>query len=205
MKILVTAFDAFGGDDINAAQKVLEYLPEKVAGARIVKSILPTVFGKSISTLYYNIEKYSPNIVLCTGQAGGRMDIGIERIAVNINDASIEDNEGNKPADQFIFEDGPAAYFSNLPMEYMVKNIRKHGIPASISNTAGTFVCNHIMYGLLYLIDRRQPSIKGGFIHMPYLPEQVASKQRLLPSMNVNDILNGLIYAIEAIIEGEED
>ena len=166
----------------------------------IIKREIPTVFNKSIEVLENLIENEKPDIVICVGQAGGRYDISLERVAINIDDARIKDNEGNQPVDIKIFEDGENAYFTSLPIKRMVKKIREAGIPASISNTAGTFVCNHIMYGLLYLIDKKYPNIRGGFIHVPYLPEQVISK-RNMPSMSIENIRKGLRLAVEVVLE----
>ncbi len=204
MKILVTGFDPFGGESVNPAYEAVKRLDNNIAGAEIVKVEIPTVFRKSINKLDEAIERENPDIVICVGQAGGRFDITVERVAINISDASIEDNEGNMPIDEPIFEDGESAYFSQLPIKAMVQKIREGGIPASVSNTAGTYVCNHIMYGLHYLIDKKYPSVKGGFIHVPFLPEQVIDK-RATPSMNLNDIVKALTLAIEAVLENKED
>lgn len=204
MKVLVTGFDPFGGEKINPAYEAVKRLDNEINGAEIIKVEIPTVFKKSIEKLNLAIEKERPNIVLCVGQAGGRTDISIERVAINISDGRIEDNEGNQPIDEPIFEDGENAYFAKLPIKAMVKNIREGGIPASISNTAGTYVCNHIMYGLLYLIDKKYSDIKGGFIHVPFLPEQVVDKEGVA-SMSLDDIVKALTLAIEAIIEYDED
>lgn len=204
MKILVTGFDPFGGEKINPAYEAVKRLDNEINGAEIIKVEIPTVFKKSIEKLNLAIEKEKPDIVLCVGQAGGRYDITVERVAINISDGRIEDNEGNQPIDELIFEDGKNAYFAKLPIKAMVKNIREGGIPASISNTAGTYVCNHIMYGLLYLIDKKYSNIKGGFIHVPFLPEQVVNKQGVA-SMNIDDIVKALTLAIEATIEYGED
>lgn len=119
------------------------------------------------------MELEKPDIVLCIGQAGGRYDMTVERLAINVDDARIEDNEGNQPIDIPVFEDGENAYFSNLPIKAMVEEIKGQGIPASISNSAGTFVCNHIMYGVLYHINKTYKNMRGGFIHVPFINEQV--------------------------------
>lgn len=204
MKIMVTGFDPFGGESINPAYEAVKRLEDNISGAEIVKVEIPTVFRKSIEKLDEAIQRENPDVVVCVGQAGGRFDITVERVAINISDASIEDNEGNAPIDEPIFEDGKPAYFSRLPIKAMVKEIRAGGIPASISNTAGTYVCNHIMYGLHYLIDKKYPNMKGGFIHVPFLPQQVIDK-RNAPSMNLEDITKALTLAIEAVIEYKED
>lgn len=202
MKILITGFEPFGGESINPSYEAIKLLPDSINDAQIIKRQVPTVFRKSIEELEKLIKEFNPDIVISVGQAGGRAEISIERVAINIDDANIKDNEGNQPVDETIFEDGENAYFSNLPIKAMVEKIKKGGIPASISNSAGTFVCNHIMYGLLYLIDKKYPHIKGGFIHVPYLPEQVVDK-RNTPSMSLDNIKKALILAIETIIENE--
>jgi len=204
MKILITGFEPFGGEVINPSYEAIKSLPDNINGATIIKRQVPTVFKKSIIDLEKLIVEENPDIVISVGQAGGRTDITIERVAINIDDARIKDNEGNQPIDEVILEDGENAYFSNLPIKAIVEKIKGNGIPASISNSAGTFVCNHIMYGLLYLIDKRYSHIKGGFIHVPYLPEQVVDK-RNTPSMSLDNIMNGLILAIEAITENENE
>ena len=204
MKVLITGFDPFGGEKINPAFEGIKVLEDYILGAEVIKKELPTAFYKSIEILEELIIEEKPNIVICVGQAGGRYSISLERVAININDARIKDNEGNQPIDSKIFEDGENAYFSTLPIKAMAKNIREAGIPANISNTAGTFVCNHIMYGLLYLIDKKYHNIKGGFIHVPYLPNQIVSKDNV-PSMSLDNIRDGLRLAIEAAIEYDTD
>ncbi len=204
LKILVTGFTPFGGEKINPSYEAVKQLDGQILDARIVKAQIPTVFGKSIKNLEQLIKEERPDVVLCVGQAGGRFEISIERVAINVDDARIQDNEGNQPIDLPIYEDGRNAYFSNLPIKAIVKRIQESNIPASVSNTAGTFVCNHIMYGLLYLIDKKYPNIRGGFIHVPFVSEQVL-EQRNLPSMSIQQIVRGLTCAIEAIISNKED
>lgn len=204
MKVLVTGFEPFGGEKINPAYEAVKKLSNNINGAEIVKLEVPTVFGKSIERLHEAMEREKPDIVICVGQAGGRYDITIERVAINISDGRIADNEGNQPIDEPIFEDGKTAYFATLPIKAMVKKIRDSGIPASVSNSAGTYVCNHIMYGLLYLIDKEYPNIRGGFVHVPFLPEQVVDKGNT-PSMSLENITTGLALAIEAAVEYRQD
>ncbi len=204
MKVLVTAFDPFGGEEVNPALEAVKELPDTIAGAAIVKQEIPTVFRKAIDALDEKIARESPDITLCIGQAGGRFDITVERVAINVDDARIADNAGNQPIDTAIFEDGPTAYFARLPIKRMVAAIREEDLPASVSNSAGTFVCNHIMYGLLYLIDHKYPEMRGGFIHVPFIPNQVLDKP-MKPSMALDDITRGLEAALRAAIEHEED
>ena len=199
VKILVTAFEPFGGESVNPAHEAIKQLPDEITGAEIIKKEIPTVFIKAFSALEDTIEIEKPDIVICVGQAGGRFEIAVERVAINVDDARIPDNAGNQPVDQPIFEDGENAYFAKLPIKVMVKEIQKYGIPASVSNSAGTFVCNHLMYGLLYLIDRKYPNLYGGFIHIPFIPEQVVNKKNM-PSMALLDIVKGLEHAIKATL-----
>jgi len=199
MKILVTGFEPFGKETINPALEAVKKLDNKINGAEVVKTKIPTVFGKAIEKLEKEIEKEKPDIVICVGQAGGRSKITVERVAINIDDATIKDNEGNKPVDNKIFKDGGNAYFSRLPIKTIVKEMTKNKIPAYISNTAGTFVCNHLMYGLLYLIDKKYPNMWGGFIHVPFIPEQTLNKEA--PSMSLDDIIKGLTLVIETTVK----
>ena len=204
MKVLITGFDPFGGEDINPALEAVKLLPQNISGAEIIKLEIPTVFIKSLEKIEEAIVKHNPDIVISVGQAGGRFGVTPERVAINLDDARIKDNEGNQPIDISIFKDGEAAYFSNLPIKSMVKEMCEGGIPASVSNTAGTFVCNHVMYGVLYLINKKYPGIKGGFIHVPYIPSQVVTKPGT-PSMSLTDISKGLQLSIKAAIENNED
>ncbi|MED4750896.1 pyroglutamyl-peptidase I [Brevibacillus choshinensis] len=203
--ILVTGFDPFGGETMNPAWESVKRLKEgSSADYKLEVRQIPTVFDKSLKYLKEAIKETSPDIVFCIGQAGGRPDITIERVAINVNDARIPDNEGSQPIDTEVVEGGPVAYWSTLPIKAIVKELREKGVPASVSQTAGTFVCNHIFYGLMHTISTLNPSIRGGFIHIPYLPEQAA---RLVgqPSMAVETIVQGLRVAIEAALAHEQD
>ncbi|MED1724393.1 pyroglutamyl-peptidase I [Brevibacillus parabrevis] len=203
--ILVTGFDPFGGEAINPAWESVKRLAEIESGEyRIVARQLPTVFGKSVELLVQAIREISPDLVFCIGQAGGRADISIERVAINVDDARIPDNAGKQPIDTPIVEDGPVAYWSSLPIKAIVKEMRAKGIPASVSQTAGTFVCNHLFYGLMHAIAKEYPAVRGGFVHIPYLPEQ-AAKHPGQPSMSVETIVNGLQIAIETAVNHERD
>ena len=189
MKLLLTAFSPFGGEKINPSLEAVKLLKDKILETDIIKLEVPTVFGKSIKIVADAIEKERPDYVLCIGQAGGRYGITPERVAINIDDARIPDNEGNQPIDRPIFADGEPAYFSGLPVKAMVEEIRKEGLPASLSNSAGTYVCNHLM---------------GGFIHVPFIPEQTVDKPDK-PSMSLTDIVRGLEAAIRAVSRNEAD
>ena len=199
MKLLLTAFDPFGGDAINPALEAVKLVADKIGRFDIVKLEVPTVFRKSIDTVAKAIEEEKPDVVLCIGQAGGRFEITPERVAINVDDARIKDNEGNQPIDIKIFEDGENAYFTTLPIKAMVEAIREANLPAAVSNTAGTFVCNHLMYGVLYTLAKKYPHIKGGFTHVPFIPAQVARRTPVAPYMAVEDIKRGLEAAIAAI------
>ncbi|MBB1548127.1 MAG: pyroglutamyl-peptidase I [Lachnoanaerobaculum sp.] len=199
MKLLLTAFDPFGGDAINPALEAVKLVADKIGRFDIVKLEVPTVFRKSIDTVAKAIEEEKPDVVLCIGQAGGRFEITPERVAINVDDARIKDNEGNQPIDIKIFEDGENAYFTTLPIKAMVEAIREANLPAAVSNTAGTFVCNHLMYGVLYTLAKKYPHIKGGFTHVPFIPAQVARRTPVAPYMALEDIKRGLEAAIAAI------
>ncbi len=205
-KVLVTGFEPFGGERVNPSWEVVKQLGDlELSGAQIVVRQLPCVFGKAIEALNAAIDDVHPEMVLCVGQAGGRSDFSVERVAINIDDARIPDNEGNEPVDAAIVADGPAAYFSSLPIKTIVNGLRESGIPASISQTAGTYVCNHVMYGLMHRLA--QPScnvVKGGFIHIPYLPEQ-AAKHPGEPSMSVHTVMNALELTIAIALHTEQD
>ncbi|MDR0217931.1 MAG: pyroglutamyl-peptidase I [Enterobacteriaceae bacterium] len=203
--ILVTAFEPFGGDAINPSWEAIKPLQgEQIADAKIEIYQLSCVFGAALAQLYAAIDKYQPEMVLSVGQAGGRPDITVERIAININDARIADNAGKQPIDTPVVTGGPAAYFSSLPIKAMVNALKTAGIPASVSQTAGTFVCNHVMYGLLHYLTQKYPAARGGFVHVPYLPEQ-AAKNAGMPSMSLVTMTTGLKIAIEVAWKNKSD
>lgn len=206
MKILVTGFDPFGGDKVNPAIESVKRLPAEIDGVEIVKLEIPTVFYKSSDVVQEAIKKEQPDYVLNIGQAGGRAELTPERVAINMDDARIPDNDGQQPIDKAIREDGAPAYFSKLPIKAMVNYIREAGVPSSVSNTAGTFVCNHIMYQTLYLTMTEFPEVRSGFMHIPFLPDQVIERQNT-PSMALDDIVKGITAALQAIIDfdGKED
>lgn len=203
-KVLITCFDPFGGETINPSQMALRQLPDKIDGIKILKQEVPTVLNKSIDTLYEVLKKEAPYAVICVGQAGGHPNIAVERVAINIDDAPIPDNEGNQPIDTPVFADGPSAYFATLPVKAMVKNCNDIGIPAVISNTAGTFVCNHLMYAACHYAARNQPKLKAGFVHIPFLPEQTTDKPTM-PSMSCADIVTALKSFIKTVANVDQD
>lgn len=205
MKILITGFDPFGGADINPAYEAVKMLPDQIKEAEIIKMEIPTVFIKDGEVLEKAIGEHRPDVVVCVGQAGGRSDISVEKVAINLMEARIPDNEGNQPLDQKVWEDGENAYFATIPVKAMAGKIKAGGIPSSVSYTAGTFVCNDIMYRLLYLAEKQYQEIRGGFIHVQYLPEQAVILPAGTPTMAAETIAKGLELAMEAIIENEED
>lgn len=199
MKILVTGFDPFGGEKINPAIESVKLLPDSIEGAEIIKLEIPTVFHKAADVMREKIIEVKPDVVLNIGQAGGRSALTVERVAINEDDARIPDNEGNQPIDEPIQTDGAPAYFSTLPIKAMVEEIKKEGLPAAVSNSAGTFVCNHIMYQSLYLAATEFPTIKAGFMHIPFMSEQVIDKSGMA-SMSLKDMSRGIEAALRAVV-----
>lgn len=204
MKFLLTGFDPFGGESVNPAFEAVKKVSNSIGGYEIIKIEIPTVYKKSALVLDQAIEKHNPDYVLAIGQAGGRSAIAVERVGINVDDARIKDNEGNQPIDEIICADGQTAYFSNLPIKAMVEAMQKENIPAVVSNSAGTFVCNHILYNIMYMIEKKYPNVKGGFIHVPFIPEQVVTKPNQ-PSMALEMISKGIEIAIETAIRQSTD
>ena len=205
MKILVTGFDPFGGETVNPAYEAVKMLPEQIAGAEIIKLEIPTVFSKSSVAVEEGIQKYNPDIVINVGQAGGRSHITIEQVAINLADARIPDNAGEQPLNEALQPDGDTAYFATVPIRAMVKHVQEHGLPCSISYTAGTYVCNCVMYNVLYMIQKKYPNIKAGFIHVPFATSQLIGKPATTPGMSLDEIEKSLEYAIEAVVLGVEE
>ena len=204
MKILITGFDPFGGEPVNPALEAVKLMKDEIAGAKIIKLEIPTLFRKSVEKIHEMMKAEQPDVVLSIGQAGGRFGVTPERVAINVDDARIKDNEGNQPVDTPIFTDGEAAYFSNLPVKAMVEAIKNKGLPSTLSNSAGTFVCNHVMYGVLYYIHKEFPNVRGGFIHVPFITDQVVTKPNVA-SMALADITEALESAVEAIVKNQKD
>lgn len=205
MKILVTGFDPFGGETVNPAYEAVKMLPEQIAGAEIIKLEIPTVFSKSSVAVEEGIQKYNPDIVINVGQAGGRSHITIEQVAINLADARIPDNAGEQPLNEALQPDGDTAYFATVPIRAMVKHVQEHGLPCSISYTAGTYVCNCVMYNVLYMTQKKYPNIKAGFIHVPFATSQLIGKLATTPGMSLDEIEKSLEYAIEAVVLGVEE
>lgn len=205
MSVLITGFDPFGGEPVNPALEAVKKLDGlTLAGAQVHTVEIPTVRLKAISKVKEAIAAFDPDIIICIGQAGGRTDLTVERVAINCDDFRIGDNEGNQPVDEPIVSGGPVGYFSTLPIKKIVAALTAKGIPAKVSNTAGTFVCNHVFYGLMDLLAHDTRKRRGGFIHVPYLPEQ-AARLKDQPSMALETIVAGLKAAVETAVENEED
>lgn len=201
MNMLVTAFDAFGGEAINPALQALEELPESIVGLQLIKLEVPTVFGESLEVVRRALEKHRPDAVLCLGQAGGRSAITVERVAINVMDARMPDNKGYAPEDVPVIPGGPAAYFATLPIKHMVAGMQAAGVSAAVSDTAGTFVCNQLMYGVLHTLHLEGRGAIAGFVHVPYVPTQAQHKTPQPPSMPLEDINKGLVAATAAVGE----
>ena len=171
-KVLLTGFEPFAGETENPSWLAVQALEgERIESHRVHSRCLPVVFGDALAELRDAIAATGPTLVVCVGQAGGRGQISLERIAINIDDARIPDNAGRCPVDTAVVESGPVGYFSRLPIKRALLELQRAQIPAEISQTAGTFVCNHVFYGLMHELERH-PSVRGGFVHVPYSSEQ---------------------------------
>ena len=200
--ILLTGFDAFGGASINPSWLVVKALHgRQIAGHRVVAAQLPTVFGESLHRLQALLSQHQPAVVICVGQAGGRRAISLERVAINVNDAPLADNAGCQPIDTPVVPDAPAAYFTTLPIKAMLAALQREGVPAEVSQSAGTFVCNHVFFGLMRALATQPPlrHTRGGFLHVPYLPEQGA------PSMAQAEMVRGLRLALRSALLAGDD
>jgi pyroglutamyl-peptidase len=203
--ILLTGFEPFNGAAINPSWEAARALDGwSGPGFTVVARQLPCAFGRVNVALLEAVAAVQPDIVIAVGQAGGRPEISVERVAINVDDASIADNEGAQPVDTAIIADGPAAYFSTLPIKAIVRALRLRGFPAGVSQTAGTFVCNHVFYGLMHHAVGHS-ALKAGFIHVPFLPEQAADRPERPPSMALKDIVDGLRIAVEVAVTADED
>lgn len=204
--VLLTGFEPFNGATINPAWEAVRAL-EGWEGEhfRVEVRQLPCVFGQAIEDLVAMVDELHPDVVIAVGQAGGRPDISVERVAINVDDAAILDNGGQQPVDAAIADEGPAAYFSTLPIKAIVRALREHGLVAGVSQTAGTFVCNHVFYGLMHHAAQQPQAVKAGFIHVPFLPEQAAARPDAPPSMALDDIIAGIKLAVEVTVNVEAD
>jgi pyroglutamyl-peptidase len=204
MKALVTGFEPFGGEAINPAQEALSRLKPALGPLAIVTQVIPTAFGRALDILHETLDEIRPDLVLCIGQAGGRPALSLERVAINVDDARIPDNAGGQPIDQPVVPGGPAAYFTTLPIKAAVAALRRAGLPAIVSNTAGTFVCNHLFYGLMHQAAQRGGVFRGGFLHIPYLPQQ-AQRHAGAPSMAIEHIVQGIEIILATAASRIED
>ncbi len=204
MKAIITGFDPFGGEKVNPAFEAVKLLPDVVEGCEIIKVEIPTVFYKSVDKLKEVVSKEKPDFVICVGQAGGRFNITPEAVAINKNEARIPDNDGQQPADEPVREDGKNAYFSTLPNKAIIKAMHDAGVPAQMSFTAGTYVCNHLFYGLMYMIEKDFPNMRGGFIHVPFSSQQAIDKKNT-PHMKLEEIAKGLECALRATVLNKTD
>lgn len=199
--ILLTGFEPFNKASINPSWEAVKELKGWRNGEFAVEvRQLPCVFGLANRVMAGLLEELKPDVVIATGQAGGRPELSVERVAINVDDASIEDNDGQQPVDAAIVEGGPAAYFSTLPIKAIVREMRERGLRAGVSQTAGTFVCNHVFYGLLH--NTADSPVRAGFIHVPFLPEQAGKG---VPSMTLDEIVEGLRAAVIASVSAESD
>ncbi|MFJ5382010.1 pyroglutamyl-peptidase I [Cupriavidus sp. CER94] len=206
--VLLTGFEPFEQEPINPSWEAVRALDgQRVGDAVIVARQLPCVFGNAIDAMAQLVESLNPEVVIAVGQAGGRTEMSIERVAINVDDARIADNAGAQPIDHIIAPDGPAAYFSTLPIKAIVRDMRAAGVPAMVSQTAGTFVCNHVFYGLMHALAQRHaaaPATRGGFIHIPYLPEQ-AARHPGAPSLALDTLVAGLRVAVATSLSTDAD
>ncbi len=204
MQALVTGFEPFDGDPLNPALEALRRLPPRLGALAVATAVLPTVFGRALDVLATAVAEAAPDIVLGVGLAGGRAALSLERVALNLDDARIADNAGQQPIDRPVVAGGPAAYFATLPIKAAAAALRAAGLPAIVSNTAGTFVCNHLFYGMMHLAATRRPAMRGGFLHVPYLPSQAAQHDGA-PSMALDDILRGIAIVLETAASRHDD
>lgn len=204
MKVLVTGFDPFGGESINPAYEAVKMLPDEIAGAQIIKREIPTSFTRGTAEVVRQIELCQPDLVLNVGQTGGAAGLRVERVAINLADARIPDNDGAQPVDEPLVQDGAPAYFAKLPVKAMVRGVQAKGYPCQLSYTAGTYVCNAVMYTVLHTVQS-YPHIRAGFVHVPYAASQLEGKAAGTPAMPLADITAALAAAIEAAVQNKTD
>ena len=201
--VLLTGFEPFNKETINPAWEAVRALQGWAGQGYVVEVLqLPCVFGDANRAIVEAVARLAPAVVIAVGQAGGRVDLSVERVAINVDDASILDNAQRQPVDEAIVAGGPAAYFSTLPIKSIVAALRAAGLPASVSQTAGTFVCNHVFYGLMHATAGRD--VRAGFIHIPYLPEQAAAHPGAA-SMALAEVVRGLKIAVEVAVNAGDD
>ena len=205
-RILLTGFEPFGGESVNPSWEIARALDGWRCEGHVVRSVqLSCVFGQALRELDAALEQHAPALVVCLGQAGGRPEISIERVAINVDDARIPDNRGHQPVDDAVVAGGPAAYFSTLPIKALAHDLRAAGVAASVSNTAGTFVCNHVFYALMHRLAT-VPALaraRGGFVHVPYTPEQAAGRE--VPAMALATQVEGIREALRSALRTRDD
>lgn len=204
--ILLTGFAAFGGEQTNPSWEAVRRLDgQKLPdGSRILAAQLPCEFGAALAVLENRIAQSGASVVVCVGQAGGRAELSLERVAINVDDARIPDNAGAQPIDSPVVAAGPVGYFSSLPIKAIVQSLRQKGIPAAVSQTAGTYVCNHVFYGLMHMAAAQASIRHAGFVHIPYLPEQAVAHPGAA-SMSLQMMVDGLLTLLETTLSGSED
>ena len=196
MRALVTSFEPFGGDNINASYEAVRRLPVRIGALDITTAQLPTSYARAGAALEREIARVNPDIVLCVGEASERVALNIERIAINVQDARIPDNDGAQPLDVPVVAGGPAAYFATLPVRAILQALHAAGLAAEVSNSAGTFVCNRVFYGLMHFAAHNDAKFRGGFLHVPALRKQAAGNDVTSP-MALDDIVRGIRIALE--------
>jgi len=204
MKILLTGFEPFGGESINPAFEILKTLPGTIDGHEIIKREIPTSYKKSIEAIKTILDEVKPDVTLSLGQAGGSFGLRVEKVGLNLRDANAPDNDGHRASHEEIFADGEIAYYSTLPVKAMVKSLIENDVPASLSYSAGSYVCNNVMYALSYLGDKYYKDMRCGFIHVPYFPSQIMDKRNTF-YMSPEEMTRGLLVAVRAIIQNEVD
>jgi pyroglutamyl-peptidase len=203
--VLVTGFDPFGGEQLNPSWEICRQLAgTSIDGVRVEACKLPCEFRRAIETVAAATERHRPALVIGLGQAGGRAQMSVERVAINVDDARIADNSGRQPIDEPIAAGGPAAYFATVPVKAMIRAMREANVPAQVSNTAGTYVCNHVMYGLLHFLAASGNPARAGFIHVPYAEEQVLDKPAIA-ALSLATMVRGVRAAIEAALRHASD
>ena len=205
--LLLTGFEPFGGESVNPSWEIARALDGWVVEGHAVRAVqLPCAFGDALRTLDEALAAHRPELVMCLGQAGGRAEISIERAALNVDDARIPDNLGRQPIDTAVVANGPAAYFSTLPIKTLARDLREAGIAAAVSNTAGTFVCNHVFYALMHRLATA-PALartRGGFVHVPFTPEQTIGRPGA-PAMALATQIEGIRHALRSAIRTGDD
>ncbi|MGK5628842.1 pyroglutamyl-peptidase I [Streptomyces sp. URMC 123] len=203
-RVLLTGFEPFAGEVVNPSWEAVSLAAKEAPeGLEVATARLSCLFGTSLEELREAVGRTDPEVVICVGQAGGQPDIAVERVAINVNDARIPDNAGRQPIDEPVVPGGPAAYFATLPVKACVAALQEAGLPASVSQSAGTYVCNHVFYGLMHLIATERPTVRGGFVHVPFAPEQVVAGGR--PALPVSLVAEGLRGILTVVATRTQD